>query len=193
MVRFDLPAFPDLYRTRPLGIRPRTAYYLWFELTALCDDWAMALDRQQFFVQALVDTLPRVAQLHADDEFIQRLVEAARDLRNRVATATFPDRRLATCTAQEFIIHIALDRLEDDLAEMRNVIHFHGFHKMFPKTRYDDDVDLYRDALLDDCDVELLFDPALDGVESDQLIALQLNPVHLHPIEWFLPFAPGED
>ena len=192
MVRFDMPAFPDLYRKRPLGIRPRTAYYFWFELTALCDDWAMALDGQPFYVQALIDTLPRVAQLHADEEFIQRLVEAARDLRNRVSTATFPDRRLATCTAQEFIIH-ALDRLEDDLAEIRDVIHFEGFHKMFPKTRYDDDVGLYCDALLDDGDVELLFDPALDGVESDQLIALQLNPVHLDPTEWFLPFAPGED
>ena len=42
VVRFDLPAFPDLYRTRPLGIRPRTAYYLWFELTALCDDGTKA-------------------------------------------------------------------------------------------------------------------------------------------------------
>ena len=193
MVRFDKPAFAELYRTRPLGIRPRTAYYLWFELTALCDGWGMALDGQQFFVRALVDTLPRVAQLHADAEFIQRLVEAARDLRDRVATATFPDRRLATCTAQEFIVHIALDRLEDDLAEMRDVIHFDGFHKVFPKTRFDDDVGLYRDALLDDCDVELLFDPALDGVESDPLFLLQLNPVHLHSSEWFLSFAPGED
>ena len=123
-------------------------------------------------------------------EFIRRLVEAARDLRNRVATATFPDRRLATCTAQEFIIHIALDRLEDDLAQIRHGIHFDGFHKVFPKTRYDDDVGLYRDALLDDRDVELLFDPALDGVESDQLIALQLNPVHLHPTEWLPPSYP---
>ena len=193
MVHSDKPAFPDLYRTRPLGIRPRTAYYLWFELTALCDDWTMALDGRPFFVQALLDTLPRVARLHADSEFIQRLVGAARDLRNRVATATFPDRRLATCTAQELIIHIALDRLEDDLAEMRHVIHFAGFHRMFPKTRYDDDVRLYRDTLLDDCDVELLFDPALDGVESDQRFLLQLNPVHLHPSEWFLSFAPGED
>lgn len=59
---------------------------------------------------------------------------------------------------------------------------------MFPKTRFDDDAGLYRDALLHDCDVELLFDPALDGVESDQLFLLQLNPVHLHPTEWFLPF-----
>ena len=53
---------------------------------------------------------------------------------------------------------------------------------MFPNTG------IYRDALLHDCDVELLFDPALDGVESDQLFLLQLNPVHLHPTEWFLPF-----
>ena len=90
MVRFDTPAFPNLYRTRPLGIRPQTAYYLWFELTAICDDWAMALDGQQFFVQALVDTLPRVAQLHADGEFIQRLVEAARDLRNASPRLRFP-------------------------------------------------------------------------------------------------------
>ena len=52
---------------------------------------------------------------------------------------------------------------------------------------------MYRNALLDDCDVELLFDPALDGIESDQLFALQLNPVHLHPTERFLPVAPGED
>lgn len=44
---------------------------------------------------------------------------------------------------------------------------------------------MYRDALLDDYDVELLFDSALDGIESDQLFALQLNPVHLHPTEWF--------
>lgn len=48
-------------------------------------------------------------------------------------------------------------------------------------------------SLLDDCDVKLLFDPALDGVESDQLLLLRLNPVHLHPSEWFLSFAPGED
>ena len=76
---------------------------------------------------------------------------------------------------------------------MRDVVHFDGFHKMFPKTRYDDDVGLHRDALLDDHDVALLFDPALDGVENDKLIARQLNTVHLHPTEWFLPFAPGED
>jgi hypothetical protein len=72
---------------------------------------------------------------------------------------------------------------------MPDVIHFDRFHKPVPKTHYYDDVSLYRDTFLDDCDIELLFDPAVDGIERDAFIALQLNPVHLHPTEWFLPLS----
>ena len=72
------PGVPQPLPNAPPWHPPTDRLLLWFELTAMSDDWAMALDEQPFFVQALVDTLPRVAQLHADEEFIQRLVKEAR-------------------------------------------------------------------------------------------------------------------
>ncbi len=41
-----------------------------------------------------------------------------------------------------------------------------------------------RDALFEDNDVLMLFNPTLSGIEQDD----QLGPAHLHPIRWFLPF-----
>jgi hypothetical protein len=68
--------------------------------------------------------LPRIARIHADDRFIEQLVGAAEQLRDRLATSNFPNRLVARCTAHEFNIHTALDQIIDTLNDPPEVLLF---------------------------------------------------------------------
>jgi hypothetical protein len=57
----------------------------------------------------------------------------------------------------------------------------------YPLNEEDADVDWWREVLLQDLDVLMLFDPSLDGVE-DSDVSRELRLINLHPTQWFLPF-----
>lgn len=44
------------------------------------------------------------------------------------------------------------------------------------------------DVLLPDTDHELLYDPAMDGIEDDEEWAAKMRAPNLHPRHWFEPF-----
>ena len=98
---------------------------------------------------------------------------------------TFSDRRLATCKAHE--IHHpgrtrpprgppGRDARRDPLRRLQD----------FSKTRYNDDDGLYRDVLFDDCDVDLLFDPARRSRKRPALLAPAQSRPHTRPSGSFL-------
>ena len=52
-------------------------------------------------------------------------------------------------------------------------------------------LDLAREDLVDDIDVDNLWDPALDGIENDTALQHPWRMVILHPSNWFDTFRPG--
>jgi hypothetical protein len=186
---FPIPPFATLYRSRPARLTPRVAYYLWFVIDTLVDDWRSAREPGSVFRENLMTELPRIARIHADDRFIERMVVAAEQLRDRLATADFPDRLVARCTAHEFIIHTGLDQIIDTLTDAPEVLLFEGIDSEIPPSANDSDLERFRERLLEDADLEMLFHPEFDGIESDQFIMAEMNLAYLHPRDWFVPFS----
>ena len=153
------------------------------------DDWTSAREPDSAFRENLMTELPRIAGIHADDRFIEQLVVAAEQLRDRLATATFPEHLMARCTAHEFIIHTALDQIIDTLTDAPEVLLFAGIDTEIPVSANESDVERFRERLLEDADLEMLFHPEFDGIESDQFIRVEMNLAHLHPRDWFVPFS----
>ena len=48
-----------------------------------------------------------------------------------------------------------------------------------------------EDAIFEDCDVEILFDQRLDGVEDDESFIERLGLANLRFPDWFRPFRPS--
>jgi hypothetical protein len=184
-----IPPFATLYRTRPARLTPRVAYYLWFVIATFVDDWTSAREPDSAFRENLMTDLPRIARIHADDRFIEQLVAAAEQLRNRLAIANFSEHLVARCTAHEFIIHTALDQIIDTLNDAPEVLLFDGIDTEIPMSANDSDLERFRERLLEDADFEMLFHPAFDGIESDQFIMAEMNLAYLHPRDWFVPFS----
>jgi hypothetical protein len=145
-------------RTRPARLTPRVAYYHWFAIDTFVDDWTSARERDSVFRENLMAELPRIARIHADDRFIEQLVVAAEQLRDRLATADFREHLVARCTAHEFIIHTALDQIIDTLNDAPEILLFDGIDTELPVSANDSDVERFRDRLLEDAELEMLFD-----------------------------------
>ena len=76
-------AFGELYEQHPLGIPPRIAYYIWFKLNVLADEWTMASEGDDAFIELLHEMLPPVARRHRNPVFTERLASATKRLRDR--------------------------------------------------------------------------------------------------------------
>lgn len=96
---------------------------------------------------------------------------------------------MAICTADEFAITMALERLMDDLDELADVILFAGIDDVIPKIAESLDIERVHDLLLEDADIESLCDPKLDGVEADEFLRREISLANLHPNDWFTTFA----
>ncbi len=142
---FPIPSFATLYRTRPARLTPRVAHYLWFVIDTFVDDWTSAREPDSVSRENLMAELPRITRIHADDRFIEQLVAAAEQLRDRLATANFPDRLVARCTDYEFIIHTALDQIIDTLNDAPEVLLFDGIDTELPVSANDSDLERFRD------------------------------------------------
>lgn len=55
-----------------------------------------------------------------------------------------------------------------------------------------DEIELARELLSHDADVDHLWNPALDGIENDDELLSATGIAHLHPSQWFEPFWPED-
>lgn len=117
--------------------------------------------------QWLLQELPLIARRLArtDRAWLVRFARGALDLMADIGAGVPPEPR---CTGEEVALRLAIrngwsGRGEVDLSA---------------------GVDL-REALCQDFDVDMLWNPQLDGIEGDVQACDDLRTVHLAPIEWF--------
>jgi hypothetical protein len=77
----------------------------------------------------------------------------------------------------------------DTFTDAPEVLLFEGIDSEIQVSANDSDVDRFRKRLLEDADLEMLFHPEFDGIESDQSIGAEMNLAYLHPRDWFVPFS----
>jgi hypothetical protein len=82
-------------------------------------------------------------------------------------------RKLATITHEELL---ADDPVVDVL------------HEMLGQLEFELELELARELLADDTDVDFLWNPALDGIEDDADLQQSFRIINLHPKDWFKPF-----
>lgn len=173
------PDFAALYAKSPLA--PRMAARLW--VVAL-----MAADQFRDGVPEMwLEQLPRVAAPYLDDEFVTTFGSRFGVLADRLAAGEANELELTTCTADEMALHLVIDNAEalhgdDALAA--------DWIESLPR-RPGADVDFFgvKDILFEDLDIDVLFNPALDGAEDPESdIYLTEGYASLHPRDWFKPF-----
>ena len=90
------------------------------------------------------------------------------------------------CTAEEFVLSVTIARLEDLVSGNWAVATAAVGH--VSETDHDFIWDAVRQDLFQDSDLGLLYDPALDGLESDPRLADEGIEM-LHPDRWFTWFG----
>jgi len=173
----DVPDFVSLYSDSELT--PRSAAKVWLIAELIYDDF------HQGFGEEILSTLPPLARLHADERFESAFASRFAIVAKRVGEGLPWLESIATCTADEMVVHIILSMI-DDIDGMADP----GWIERIPAHEDDDQIDWLEDLLLHDTDVLMLYNPALDGIEDpDSPINQHLGCAHLHPNDWFKPFA----
>lgn len=176
----DEPDFAAIYEPHVDGdgwqTTPRMAWQLWSAALYLADEWRTSQP------EALAKALPPVARAYTSDRaWRQRFVAGFDRLAGRLAAIDEDGDTLARCTAEELALHLTINVAEqhrlDGALSPAAACHLpdHG-------TR-DQAFDRMREALFEDHDFLLLYNPSLDGIETE----LDGNP-SLHPRDWFTPF-----
>lgn len=163
---------------RPIG--PRMALHLWCAARAI-------VERATAEPASVTGGLPAAARRWADQpEFRDQLAAAYAMVRDRLAVGALP---IARCTGEEFALHIVISVAA--MAEAQGVgpdPEDYGL-QLIPEPD-DDDFAAAHEALFDDGDLLLLFDPLFDGIEDPTSTVNQrfgIGP-YLHPSNWFEPF-----
>lgn len=176
----DVPDFASLYSDSELT--PRSAAKVWFIAELIYDEF------HQGFGEEILSTLPPLARRHADERFESAFTSRFATVAKRVAEGLPWLESIATCTADEMVVHVILSML-DDIDELVDP----DWIERIPAHEDDDQVDWLEDLLLQDTDVLMLYNPALDGIEDpDSPVNQQLGIANLHPNDWFKPFANSE-
>lgn len=179
------PDFALRYRGRNEGtLSPRLAEALWVAATFLGSVYS---ERGSW--HGLRAELPRIADQHADEVWLQRFAECFDAVAFRLQDADRAPHLLASCTAEELALHIVIDVAEDCVAD--------GTIQVSDDLPFDDerdrDFDLAREVLFRDHDVLLLFNAAMDGIDDpDSELSIHHRFANLHPSKWFLPFADSD-
>lgn len=142
--------------------------------------------------------LPPVAQRHCKDNtaWEARMAATVRDLGLRVVAGQVPYPR---CTAEEMALHVTLDAAQDFLDIFLDQGMWKGVAALPERGRADTqpadavaalraELQVLQDILFEDHDVLMLFEPELDGIESDADVIDRMGLANLHPKDWFLPF-----
>lgn len=166
----DVPDFASLYSDSPLT--PRSAAKIWAIAEIIYDDFQHGLGGE------ILATLPPLARRHADERFESAFASRFAIVAKRVAEGLPWLESIATCTADEMAIHVILAMVNhvDDLDDP-------GWIEDLPIDEDDDQIEWLDDLLLQDTDVLMLYNPALDGIEDpDSPVNQQLGIANLHPI-----------
>jgi hypothetical protein len=190
------PNDPD-NTAEPLGVSPVIAYVLHRTLGHMATTWTTP-DQPG----APAGLLPRTLCVWAlDDTFTAGMAASARRVAHHL-TLTEDDRSVAdatVCTADEINIAIAIRMLRRDGARPNG--HDPVLDELIDQNATSDpDIDpgyhlataleLARDELVDDIDVDHLWNPALDGIENDTALQHHWRMTNLHPTTWFDLFRP---
>ena len=135
-------------------------------------------------------TVPTAGTLDPDSELARALPAKHRHRYDR-----------AFCRDVLGALHVVLDRLADrtnDAPVCSNTAQELAFRALIDTaaTFLDDDVDdtalyVFYEQRVFDTDIELLFDPQLDGIEHPQLHQTRSAPTNLAFDRWFVPFSGG--
>lgn len=170
----DVPDFAVLYADSELT--PRSAAKLWAVAEIIYDNFHHGLGNE------ILETLPPIARHHADERFESAFASRFAIVAKRVAEGLPWLESIATCTADEMAIHVILAMVDeiDDMAEPTWI-------EQLPAHEDDDQIEWLEDLLLQDTDVLMLYNPALDGIEDPASpVNQQLGIANLHPNDWWL-------
>jgi len=116
------------------------------------------------------ELLPRQYFYHYTPLFLKRFYATLLTVGYKLALPEQSDTLLA-CTAEEFALHILIEKASSIL-EMDEIEADFGY---------------FEDVAYQDLDFELLYDPDIDGIEDSET-AFELGFGNLHFSEWFKPF-----
>lgn len=177
----DVPDFATLYDQS--GLSPRMAARLWSVAEIMYDDaLAGAADD-------LIEQLPPIAQAHADQMFTSAFISRFAVIAKRIARGLRYLEEIATCTADEMAVHIIITYAEQAYSGRDPV----WIHDLPPRPDKDYEFDWLPELLLQDDDVLMLFNPALDGIEDAGEEYSECRFVNLHPNDWFDEFPCFQD
>ena len=176
----------------PLGVSPVVAYLLHRTLRRMAATWATPDEPG-----APAGLLPHSVRIWAlDDTFTASMATSARRVAHHL-TLTEDDRSVidaTVCTADEINIAIAIRMLRRDGVRpdgpdpvLDELIDQNATSDPDTDPGYDlaTALELARDELVDDIDVDHLWNPALDGIENDTELQHHWRMANLHPTTWF--------
>jgi hypothetical protein len=160
-------------------VQPGTAALAATELWLLRDTW---LERDADWVE----DLPRIAHRHlADQSFLARMRSSAEYFALEIESGRAHE-HTARCSADEVNLHLALRSLDmmstEDLLEVPDALAL-GVPDL--ADGWQGHVSMGYDYLLRDVDIEMLWNPSLDGIENDEAFLKQYGVAPMHPEQWF--------
>ncbi len=168
----------------PYGLNPLIAYILCSVLTYMGDDWPEELGGELTRTR-----LPKnLAVWLLDDDFTAAMAASCFHLADRLEAGP-DDERFTRCTADEVnlaIAHKLATITHEELLADDPVVDV--LHEMLGHLDFELELDLARELLADDTDVDFLWNPALDGIEDDADLQQNFRIINLHPKDWFKPF-----
>jgi hypothetical protein len=178
----DTPDFAKLFGTGG-SLTPRMGCRLWSGALTCGDTWRLAREDPRW----LIDELPPIARPWARpaSPWLDRFISCFYDLADRIAVADVAEDSLTTCTGDEMALHLVIDFAEAEFDSGMDT-EVDTLCNLPIRGHPDADFELVRDALLQDNDVPMLFDPSLDGIDEPDS---GHRTVNLHPNRWFLPFS----
>ena len=161
-------------------LTPRNAMLVYLAAAKLGDEVRAALDADRLDdVRALLPP----ACTAVDRVWLERFHRSVRRAEVCIARGEVP---WPTCTGDEMALNLGLDEVDGLVATEL----YRGFAASLPAHDDDGDTAVLTEVLLEDTDVLVLFDPALEGVEEDPETAATLGLVNMRTTQWFLPFHP---
>ena len=168
----------------PYGLNPLMAYILHSVLTYMGDDWPEELGGELTRTR-----LPKNLTVWLlDDEFTAAMAASCFHLADRLEAGP-GDERFTRCTADEVnlaIAHKLATITHEELLADDPVVDV--LHESLGQLDFELELDLARELLADDTDVDFLWNPALDGIEDDTDLQHSFRIVNLHPRDWFRLF-----
>lgn len=171
--------FAAIYTDRD-GITPREAYVLAFTADALYDSLLLAVDEPDWDDTLVRYDLPPIAVGVTDPVWRTRLAQSFADIAARVRDGR-GDFSLCECRGDDIALKLTLQWV-DHLVDWGEIPDY----ERIPATRRDGRRHIAdtRELLVEDYDIDVLWQPELDGIDVDT----QLDLINLHPTRWFLPF-----